>query len=253
MNSTEYNWLVENLRKVRMNNIDQRAQVAADFGAYMHPVWGVVGLYKAGNETAAQWTCDNYHLFTALYFRMFAPLPGDSAHYQTFIAACRIQSGLYARFPGRITDISQDEVYGICSSIPMVAALTNNYGSTNWWSYNLTAPGKFTLDTFLGRFPCFVTYVKASASASLFLSPFWSLYWFFGFVASAWTNESETSGKNLSYLQIPIMKKYLFGRFAIAVWRWKMKRTYPGGMRDVCKIYFPVGHPFTIHAPEDFQ
>jgi hypothetical protein len=232
------------------NDVTVRAQIAADFGKYMHPVWGVVGLYPAGNETAAVFTCDNYHCFTALYFRMFPALPGDLKNYLNFIKACAVDAGLFCRFPNRVTDISQDEIYGMCSVEPIVADVIESYGSSQWWSYNLVSPGKFTFDTFLGRFPCFVAYVKRSAGTFPW---FWQLYWFFGFIASAWTNETETSGKNLSYLQIPIMSKSLTGKLAVAIWRWKMKRTYPGGMRDVCKIYFPVGHPFTIHAPTDFE
>lgn len=252
-----------------MTDVIQRAEIAAAFGQYMHPVWGVVGLYKGGTEDAKTWTCDNYHLFTALYFRMYSALPGDLDHYCKFLGACMVKTGLYARFPNRITDVSQDEIYGMCSissvSLPEAAKISSvmlrtaqvpaeieTYGSSNWWSYDLTAPGKFTFDTFLGRFPCFIAYVKASAFVSSFLYPFSLLYWFFGFIASAFTNVTETSGKQLAYLQIPIMEKIFLGRIAVAVWRWKMKRTYPGGMRDVAKIYFPAGHPFTLYAPTDF-
>lgn len=231
-------------------NVDQSAQIEADFGKYMHPFWGVVGMYPAYGEDKATFTCDNYHMFTALYFRMLTPLPGDVINYNHFLNSCHVVQGLYARFPGRITDISQDEIYGMCSIGPGFSNMIELFGSDHWWSYNLTTPGKFTLDTFLGRFPCFTGYVKTTAQKFMWL---WGFYWFFGFIASSFTNESETSGKLLSYLQIPVMSQTYLGKLAILIWRWKMKRTYPGGIKQVCGIYFPAGHPFTIHAPENFE
>jgi hypothetical protein len=229
---------------------EDRLAISVAFQPFKHPFWKTVGLYRANGEGKDVYTTDNYNLFTALYFRMFGALSFEKIDYNDFVAASKIKDGLYCRFPGRVTDISQDEIYGMSSTSSLLSMSVSDWGSDHWYSYNLVEPEKFTFDTFLGRFPCFTAYMKAAAGKFMW---FWQVYWFFGFIASAWTNETETSGKLLAYLQIPVMQKTLVGKVAIPIWKWKMKRTYPNGLCEVCKIYFPAGHPFTVYAQKNWN
>lgn len=227
--------------------------ISQAFDPYRHPFWRVVGIKPAGTEDRGIPTCDNYHLFTALYFRMFGGTVMERGLYLNFLTHCYVNYGLFTRFPGLKTDISQDEIFGIVSFAPKDAKAdqgTCEFGERRWWCYNVEDPTQFKFDYFFARIGIFVAYLKMRARKPAYL---WQLYWFIGFVMSAFTDKTETSGKQLAYLQIPVMSATWSGRLAIWIWRWKMRRTYPGGMRDVCKIYFPPGHPFTVYAPEDFE
>lgn len=224
------------------------------FEPYMHPAWGVVGRYKAGTESKETFTCDNYHLLTALYFRIliswgFKPSQVELLKYAKFVNACTIQPGLMCRFPNRVSDVSQDECYGACSVFKSVAMDMNEFGSKHWYSYNLVNPGAFTFNTFLGRFPCFIGYIKTASKSFPML---WRFYWFVGFILSATTSLSESSGKQLSYLQIPIMKDTFIGRVGVSIWTRVMSLRYPTGFQAITTIW-ASDHPIAHFARSDWK
>jgi hypothetical protein len=265
-------------------------QIRDAFAPYKHAYWGVVGLYASGvNQEKYNFSCDNYHLLTALYFKIlrahgFQPSPGELDQYKRFVEACRVGVGLYCRFPDRVTDISEDEIYGICSQFPDHALEIAFRGERSFWSYNLQDFSAWTPSTWLGRFPSFVGYVRmaefikptvASSLAAaiimyctcraildhfsvwpailLFLFfEFYELYWIGGYLASALTSHGETSGKNESYVQSDVAKKHWIGKPVFWLWKKIMMMRYPGGYKDVATIYFPAGSPFITYAPQDF-
>lgn len=232
--------------------------IKEDFELYKHPYWGVVGLNPAGNEKQTDYTCDNYHMLNALYWLVLYQ-NGTTANVDeivqttTFDIACEKLPGLYARFPSRMNDdISQDEIYGICQVDSMGAINIESYGSANWWSYWLANPNHWHWDYCLGRQPSFVAYIKASAGKPI---PFSQFIWAIGFLASAFTGYTETSGKLLSYIQSHNMNSYFFPRQVVKLWKWIMMKRYPGGLNDIMKIYFAPqpNHPFITYSKGNFE
>lgn len=225
---------------------------AKAFDLYRHPVWRMVGLYKAGSEDYKTPTCDNYWLFTAVADRITDSQLTSTGTLAAYYSGCQLSIGLYERFPASTDTLSQDEVYGQCYLDASKAYQVNAYAWYNWWSYNITHVGKWTLDSFLGRFPCFAAYVAASAG----ISPgFSQIPWCLGFVASALTSRTETSGKMLAYLQIPTMSKYRLPRLAIAIWKKIMQHRYPGGFQEITTMYCASSspnHPMVIYARPDW-
>lgn len=232
------------------------SEIRNAFASYKHPFWGVVGLYPSNGEDKDTFTCDNYHFFNALYWRVLHSWGYDLNGTEVgedylFTKDCLKAPGLYSRFPSRMNDdVSQDEIYGICTVGPGEAGDVAKYGAKNLWCYNLAIPGKFKLNYFFARFPSFVAYVKACAGKPIYFSQF---AWCLGFLCSALTSHNESTGKLLSYLQIPIMEKKFIPKLAIIVWRVIMKKRYPSGAKELMKIYFGDNHPFINCARGDWR
>lgn len=234
-----------------------REEITSLFQPYKHSYWNIVGLYPSVNQSKDDYSNDNYHLFNALYWRTLSSngylpdLKNETVQTINFNLACEKQDGLFARFPSRKNDdISQDEIYGICYGSPGDAENVCTYGSQNYWSYWLANPNHFRWQYFFGRYPCFIPYVKTCAGKPI---PFSQFLWCIGFLASSLTSHSETTGKLLSWLQIPVMQKHLFPRLTIKLWKRIMKYRYPGGMKDIMTIYFGPEHPFSLTSRSDFE
>lgn len=231
-------------------------QIRDAFTPYKHPVWGVVGVYPANGENKDTFTCDDYHMMNSLYMHVLNSWGyginfGELFSLGAFQSACVKVPGLIARFPSRMNDdISQDEIYGAIS-VGMTKT-PEAYGSQNYYCYYLADPGHFHWDYFFARYPSFVAYVRAAAGKPIWFSQF---FWCAGFLASALTSHSETSGKLLSYLQIPVMSKHWIPNQCIKLWKWGMMKHYPGGLQDIMKIYFASqpSHPFIACARGDFE
>lgn len=230
------------------------------FAPYKHPYWGVVGVYPSNFENKDAFTCDNYHMFNALYWAILKsngcfPLLSEISTTCSFVAVCEKIEGLYARFPTRMNDdISQDEIYGICNVSPADGIAVAEYG-TNWktlYCYWLANPNHWRWGYCFGRYPSFIAYVKAAAGKPIWFSQF---FWCLGFLASSLTSHSETSGKLLSYLQIPIMENHFLPRIVIRMWRFIMTKRYPGGLKEVMGIYFAAqpDSPFIKCARGDWK
>lgn len=231
------------------------------FAAYKHPYWQVVGTQPANGEGQDIYTCDNYHMMNTLYWLIlksngFSQTSKEISQTVTFQLACEKQMGLYARFPSRMNDdISQDEIYGICLASPAGALDIEEYGAklSQWWCYWLANPNHWHWDYFFGRYPTFIPFVKAQASKSVWL---WQFVWCIGFLLSACTSHTETSGKLLAYIQMNgKMNDKFFPKLAIKLWKHIMMNRYPNGMKDIYSIYFAdqPNHPFIQYARSDFE
>jgi hypothetical protein len=235
-------------------------EIRAAFAPYKHPYWGVVGRYPAGHQDATTYSCDNYHLLTAIYFRIlrsngFSPNSQEMLSYNSFLEKCRLtQNGLslFSRFPGRNTDVSEDEIYGMCYLSSSGAEHIHQWGDNKWWVYSINPLGAVTWQTknyFFGRFPCFTGYLKTATRSFPWL---WQLYWLFGFIASALTGITESSGKQESYVQIPIMEKCFLGGLGVRLWKKIMSVRYPGGYKQIATIW-AADHPMATFARSDWN
>lgn len=218
---------------------------------YLHRVWRVVGL-KA-NDPNTGYSIDNYHLYTAHYLNLGATAD-DYMSYFKFIDACQgLSPGLFWRFPKGPEPISQDELIGIAicgwhmgDTLPVEEII--NYGNHNFWCFNNSSPGHFSLNQWLGRFLDLKPFLLASIHKPLNLlrQSIWSLY----LLATLFSTKQNTSGKLLKYAQTRIMEKYLICKVSIKIWKFFMKKQY-GSPQALFQIYFP-NHPLATYAPKEF-
>lgn len=121
---------------------------------------------------------------------------------------------------------------------------------------NNTNPGKWTLNSFLVRQPQLMACIIAAAFPSL-LNPF---HWFIRFLCfplflinaliilfncmftAANNSDSRRLGWHVWQTLCPVS---LLCRLAGKVWLRRLYKTYPNGMKDVAKIYYQAGHPFS--------
>lgn len=217
---------------------------ALQSGDFLDPNYGMVS-NSAHNGVAPN--CDNYWLFTA----EAASLGYVPEKLNDFYRGCMIEPGLVHRYPGRTgDDISRDEMIGMAYLSEQFAKDILAYGSSHTWDFDVPNPGIFSLNFFDARFIDFSPFIQHCASQPL--SIYDQILWSIGCVLSALSAYGDTSGKLIMLLEVERMKgSYSLCDFAIATWKWIMSRKYPGGPKELRKVYFG-SHPLVDFSPNAF-
>ncbi len=194
-------------------------------------------------------SCDNLLLFSSHYMALLQ-IHGDwsisdQVWYENLVETFSIRPGLLSRYPGETLASSWDDHIGVaCVSytcFPTYAKLM--------WAYAVDNGFMYTGD-FLGRFVFFMPTLKACAGQEL--SYFEQILAAVSFIENLWEDRQETSGKILLWHRARVLKnKYWLLGAVIGLWKWKMLKLYPRGLKDIFTIYFGSEHPLTKYAPED--
>ncbi len=218
---------------------------------YLHPTWGVVGLYPADGPLPNN---ANYHLWTA----MSVKLSGDEAliqHHAAFIESSWALPGLLRRFPLYPGDTSWDESIGAAygayrASRPDIPKAILERGVMTDDNWDVESPGAWTWKGAWSRNLMFKPFLRACAG--LPVGQLSQIKWSAGLLLSLFSKREETSGKNLCWLQIePMMTVGPITQLATLLWSMFMKRSYPGGPKDFLEVFIP-NHPIALYAPETF-
>lgn len=207
------------------------------------------------NRNPTDHSTDNGLLFSATYICLIDQPELEKEWFDKLLKACQVAPGLFNRYPGDDGKDSWDDLIGVAAASHLLGLPYDldilSWGESHKWSWNNQNPLIWTGETFLGRFPAFIAFLQGSAGKAI--SPADQFLFSAACIASPFG--TDTSGKCLMYL----MTRTIYGRhfmtdLAIDIWRILMKRKYPGGMRDVYRVYFtdPM-HPFHRFGPTDFK
>ncbi|CAM6003892.1 unnamed protein product [Sphagnum balticum] len=203
---------------------------------------------------------DNGPMYTAEYFIMLkrnnALQDADVVDYASRIGACVNPQGMLCRVPVGQDDGQEevDDYYGVTNgcmemgntAIPrkMLWALIRYAGCMNNES-----PGTFTWDAFLARQLQLVCAVVSSAFPSKW-NPLHYLVRLLAFPVYLYsavilltscidTASSDTDSRRLAWhLGNNVSKVSLMNWLAFKVWKNRLNKTYPNGMKDVAAIYY---------------
>lgn len=216
---------------------------------YREPTTRMVGLVPNPTDHS----CDNGLLFSATYMVLEGRNYSDErGWFIDLLDTCQpSERGWFVRYPGAGV-VAHDDLTGIAAASMYGAYCVGTYGKRHWWSWGLK-PGKGTIRTWWGRIVDFPPTVMAAYGSRVGLLS--QILWSIDTMASCLTAKGNTSGKCLSYLKIKVMdrrKDVWLCHLASKFWRSRMRKMYPGGMRDVYAIYFKPAHPFAVLGPVDF-
>ena len=193
-------------------------------------------------------SCDNLLLFTATMFVLLGL--ADEANrlpygqfYTTMLERFRLEPGRFSRYPGETSSTSWDDYLGLAVCNVIVAQEIHAYAVAHDWTWD---------GNYLARIPIFEPTIRAATGLPLSIVS--CVLACIPFVTDMFQPASSTNGRCTLYLA----QKVLDGRnplltLAISLWRWKMARLYPTGMKDCYATYFGSQHPFALYGPEDFS
>lgn len=119
------------------------------------------------------------------------------------------------------------------------ARMVERYGSSHFWSFNNVTPGKFTLQTWHGRFPGHVGYLRLCADKKPGLFQNFLLDQSIGFNVYS----KDATSKILCWLKIQVAKIKGYCKDSIEFWEEKLVDQF-GSMEMVFAQYFGHNHPF---------
>lgn len=153
--------------------------------------------------------------------------------------------GLYSVDAHRIQGMSVDNIVGfICADVGFGIY---QYGKQTFWSYDCSAPYRFSLRYCVARFPGFVSFIKLSAGKEISL--FGRVAIFLSAIFNTFSSRDNTSDKCLQYLLNKLLTQ---NSWTVRCWKYLMMRKYPGGLKELYLVYFGKDHPFTKYAPTQF-
>jgi hypothetical protein len=230
-----------------------------DCTQYLEPTYKMVGL----NANPPDHSTDNGLLFTATMLVLLGQGGRDTLaeQFMDLTIRCEVRPGLPARYPADTGLNRQDDLYGICAASALFSgahrgALAQRvlaWGEQHNYCWNVPNPTEWTLDGWVGRFPGAIAFMRACAGRALTLTEQLSIC--VALLGVFKEKREETSGKCLMYLwSRALWGKHLLVDAVIILWRWRMKRLFPGGLRELYSIYFQdPNHPFRLHAPTEFS
>jgi hypothetical protein len=216
-------------------------------GRYLDPVYRTCSNYSYPAFQTKGFNCDNPSLFSAEAMLLCGL--GNWPLYPEFFDAAEVpgKNGLFHRYPGDPGEISADEIIGAATLDRDVAQSIWLYGWKHWWVFQPQG-GKFVWASWMARFVNLPAYVAHCAGKGMDgLEGLWAL----ACVLSVFS--SGTSGKLLMWVQIQkVQGHYAACDLAIRFWKWRMRKQYPGGLKEVMTVYFGPQHPFAQNAPGCF-
>jgi hypothetical protein len=172
----------------------------------------------------------------------------DRTAYDDLIHTCFKEPGLLMRNPdGNGGQEGPDDYYGLALGAaklsPSLAADVLKYGIKHWGSFNNETPGKWTGASFLWRqiqlYSCF----KWAAGQTP--NPLFRLYTAIVIALGGFRKPTtDSDARILSWIVIQIASpKSWMCRVAEKIWRRRLLKDYPNGMKDVVSAYFGSEHP----------
>lgn len=209
---------------------------------YLEKRYPFVGLHPNPPDRSS----DNGLLFSATYLVLTWDMDYAVKLYQ-LIEECRGPLAQFKRYPTDTNYTAHDDYVGILVPSYLLKgphpALILECAIENGWTFG----GRF-----FGRIPYFrpLVYAACGRRLSLFQQFMASL----SYVGDCFSPREETSGRCLLYLMTKVFRDQgSLIKAALCLWRWRMTKMYPGGMRDVYSTYFTVNHPFALDGPKDFK
>jgi hypothetical protein len=162
---------------------------------------------------------------------------------------CRVAPGLYRRSPDHPDHQGQDDYLALLHFLklaePVFAREILEHGQKNGWVYNVLEPGKWRWSSWFGRYPAWRASAKWAAGETPWVweraSAAIAILW-----AAAFTGEDQ-DGWVMSWhvIRIADNRSWMVTQ-AAKFWRWRFKKFYPGGMKQVLVRYFGFAHPLAM-------
>jgi hypothetical protein len=137
--------------------------------------------------------------------------------------------GVFLRYPGATEYMNHDDL--------TAAAVLNERYASSILAFANASDWEWPQAGNLSRILDFVPTILASAGISI---PIWEQFaCLIAWVANCFERKEETSGKQLIWLKVrACYGKGFVSDLAIAIWRWRMNRIYPGGLQEMLGIYY---------------
>lgn len=193
-------------------------------------------------------SCDNGLLFSSTYMMLLGEeaTTSDVIWFTHLVETCSLEPGLLARYPTETWPSSWDDHVGVA----VAAAHYNKTIAKDLWAYGKSHHFMYG-SNFLARIVDFMPTLKCAAGEPL--------TWLeqalvaTAFLANFWEDREQVSGRCLLYLKQRLFwGKYWLIDLAISLWRARMGKLYPQGMRQVYTMYFKDHHPFAQYGAKDY-
>ena len=188
---------------------------------------------------------DNGVLFSTQYLVLCAKagegLDLNHVKVMNAIQAC-LNGGNPVRAPGNMQLNSPDNLLAMSASYKGNALAVYNYG---WplFNYNTPSPGKFTIDSWLGRQIGLIGFIQMVAGK--IVNPIRLLALYVGIWLTSRNPLTETSDRLLAQLMIDTMPNTWYTRPLINWWHNTIRQQYANGINDCVKLYFGPSHVFS--------
>ncbi len=184
----------------------------------------------------------------------------DETEFFHTVLGCMPETGLLIRGPGLEHDLEgPDDYYGVAAGCKAtdnreLAEWIIEYGWKHWGSFNNVEPGKWTRQSWLWRQPqlMFALYCAAEKRPLLWKPWTWWLYphlWITALIIATscmpfLAAKTDWDARRLSRLLVFTTADSWLCRAAGWIWKRRLYRDWPGGMKDVDAAYYQPGHPF---------
>ena len=212
---------------------------------------GFVSPSKGGSSNNGVLYTSEYYLLLLLNGEL---TEDDAAKYEDVMMCCFKQPGLLSRSPdGSGGGEGPDDYIGLAAGAdamaPELAKDVLKYGYNHFGAFNNEDPSKWTTKSFLWRqiqlYSCF------KWAAGEHPNPLFRFYTALSIALAGWRKPiTDTDARILSWLVIQVAEKKSFMCWVAAkIWRKRLLKDYPNGMRDVAALYYEAGHPFIKYWP----
>lgn len=192
---------------------------------------------------------DNGVLFTSQYYILLKEhgllTPDDVSAFIHKMRFVNIDGNL-KRYPSDTGKEGPDDYIGLCSASKALgtidAHLIYEYGRKTFWNYNNENPDEVTLESWLGRQPGLIGYIKYCAGHLMNPLEFLAIY--VGTIITAFGKKEDTSDKLLALTMVSQLKNNLLFKPLCSFYLWKIRRTY-GSINELVRVYFGLNHPFS--------
>lgn len=184
-------------------------------------------------------------LFLILLKRM--NLTDDTPQPYFAIRGCFKKMGLLTRGPVQTDQEQMDDYIAVTAASPIFAAEVLAYGRQQKllrFNYNNVTPGKFTLNSWIGRMPHVVIHFQFAAGEMPNILK--RLYWALVVITAGKKNPKDQDARLLTWLMISVARgKSKICDYAIKKWEARLAREWPGGMKSViqCTLNNDPEHP----------
>lgn len=169
------------------------------------------------------------------------------------VRSCEVDTGLFQRSPGSSDLEAMDDYVGLCAASPVVADWVHYQGSGQkfpGYNYNNVNPGKFTLQSWLGRMPHFPAHVQMAANEP---HDSWRMpFWFGAVVLGAYGKDGDQDSKLMAWLLLYAAKgKTIWWKPANWIFQRRLKKQW-GSLKAVVSVALGAAeHPIAKYWPEN--
>lgn len=192
---------------------------------------------------------DNGVLFTSQYYILLKKesllREEDIFHFNELMNSI-VNGGNIRRYPSDTGQEGPDDFIGLCSASKALgtnhAELIYKYGRSTFWNYNNTEPSKYTRESWLGRQPGLIGYIKYCSRR--LMNPLEVLALYIGTVITAFGKKEESSDKLLALTMMYQLKDSIVFKPLSWFYMKRINKVY-GCVNNLVRIYFGNNHPFS--------